>query len=728
MNEITTIPSHVTSAGHTFSYVEWTAGTQLSLSRVPWDDAYNSIVDFNTRVDLDNYLHRESSDYVYLENVTYARPGYPVRIPLPFNSVYSYNYLRVHNPSMPVEGDIPRTFYYFIQDVRYVAPNTTELVIQIDVWNSFRWDINFGQAYLERGHWALAYDEGNDKGGRGFLTTPEGMDLGSDYSVVNSVSFSLGHKRTLSDAAVGAVILSMVDLTGDHGTVDNPKLESARPTMVKNMPHGASVYYAETVGVLEAYMNTIASKPWVAQGIISITLCPALKNPVYSSELYTDTQGNKLGKIIDWESRYVLSGVMEKFREIQHNVIPEKYRKLSKFKTSPYMFIELTMYDGKPLLMKPELLNWSETLDIVVENIPIPPSPRCMYLPLSYNYKYFGTSDYRLGESYGFASGLVNLPQVSTVNDSYLSFLASNANGLQYSYQSAEWTQQRNAESAALSYANTGVGLSGSQRQLNNSLATNSANLNNQLRAMNDGYMVDQGARAFGVFTGAANGAVNGLRGGAVGALAGAAGAAVNGVVPMVTSSFHNDIANKSAIESGAITARSMGAAQQINAETTREIADNNLSYAKWANNGDYQNAIAGINSRVQDAKLLSPTMSGQIGGEPFMYIANAGFKVQINFRVLQENMYQMIGDYWLRYGYAVNRFINMAQNRLSLFSKFTYWKVKDMKLGAGTRCPELYKNTIRGIFEKGVTVYLKPDYIRDTDIYTNNQVLSVTL
>ena len=38
-----------------------------------------------------------------------------------------------------------------------------------------------------------------------------------------------------------------------------------------------------------------------------------------------------------------------------------------------------------------------------------------------------------------------------------------------------------------------------------------------------------------------------------------------------------------------------------------------NLAYAKYAVNGDYANAIAGINARIQDAQTIAPTTSGQV-------------------------------------------------------------------------------------------------------------------
>jgi hypothetical protein len=51
--------------------------------------------------------------------------------------------------------------------------------------------------------------------------------------------------------------------------------------------------------------------------------------------------------------------------------------------------------------------------------------------------------------------------------------------------------------------------------------------------------------------------------------------------------------------------------------------------------------------------------------------------------------------------------------------SKFTYWKLSETYISAANM-PESFKQTIRGIFEKGVTVWADPTYIGNTDIADN--------
>ena len=53
--------------------------------------------------------------------------------------------------------------------------------------------------------------------------------------------------------------------------------------------------------------------------------------------------------------------------------------------------------------------------------------------------------------------------------------------------------------------------------------------------------------------------------------------------------------------------------------------ADTNLAMAKFAANGDYANAIAGINAKVQDSRMIAPTTSGGVGVMPSTLLPMGG-------------------------------------------------------------------------------------------------------
>ena len=209
-------------------------------------------------------------------------------------------------------------------------------------------------------------------------------------------------------------------------------------------------------------------------------------------------------------------------------------------------------------------------------------------------------------------------------------------------------------------------------------------------------------------------GVAGGNPGAAVGALSGMAGAAIGNAIDVNQRNQSLGISNTLARN---VNDASMGQAGYVR--------DTNKGYADMAARGDYQNAIAGINAKVQDAKLIQPTTSGQVGGDAYL-LATYKWGYDIKLKMLQPAVMATIGEYWLRYGYKVNRFGRLPDGFM-VCEKFTYWKLRETYITA-SNCPESFKQTLRGIFEKGVTVWKNPTDIGTIDIADNAPLAGVTL
>ena len=141
----------------------------------------------------------------------------------------------------------------------------------------------------------------------------------------------------------------------------------------------------------------------------------------------------------------------------------------------------------------------------------------------------------------------------------------------------------------------------------------------------------------------------------------------------------------------------------------TGSQAAQNYAYAQYAQQGDYQNSIAGIDATVQDAALTQPSVSGTAGGDGFN-LANGFMGVEIRYKTIATAAQEIIGEYWFRYGYACRRFITPPQD-LRVMDHMTYWKMLEVNL-INAECDEFSRDAIRGILEKGVTVWSSPDDI----------------
>ena len=706
--------------GLQFNYQVWTPETQLTLCRVPWDASYRDVVMFDTTEDLESYCRNTAyGGAANYYGTTLITPTTPVKVDLPFNDVYTYNYLMVKNPASPADPpyfttvkDKPRTFFYFINDVQYKAPNTTELHVQLDVWQTFIHYVNFGNCYVERGHIGIANENNFDNYGRDYLTVPEGLDIGGELWVKASWYHSVAANWT----PYSVLVASTVDFVVSGGDAANPVMASATGSGLEGLPNGTDLYLFANKNDYQSVMGALQSKPWITSGIVSVIAIPNNMAQNFSGTTVS-VPGSSVSftKLQSSTPAYQEITIKTSWRDA---VMPTgRYRHLKKFLTYPYTVVEMTTYSGQPVILKPESI-YREDLTIVEMAHLAPPDPRIVFYPRGYNGAP-GVSDYLLngqlyadaGDFLDITTGITDLPMFSVVNNSYLMYMAQNKNRIAYAYQSADWSQNRALAGNQLAANQASMAMQ-TQNQMT-SLGINAANAQMGLANQTLGYRSIQSGT-----TSVANGVVRAFGGNPVGGITSAVLGAANAAADYAIGSNQNTQS----------TAINNNLAMSQNAATVARMAynrDTNKQYADWAANGDYENAIRSINAKVQDAKMIQPTTSGQVGGEAFN-LATTGWNVWMKVKQIDNAAMRMVGDYWLRYGYAVNRFSKLPSN-LKCMTRFTYWKLKETYL-VSSSCPEMFKATIRGIMEKGVTIWNNPDDIGKIDISDNDPLPGVTI
>lgn len=694
-------PKSVPDFGSSFSYELWTPGTEIVLLNVPWFNDYRDIVQFPTQHDFDKWINQQSASSVVVSNLALIKPNNPVRLDIPFIDANGYNYMAVRSPQTPT-GSRAFTFYYFINSVNYVAPNTTEFIVQLDVWQSFGHKVKFGRCYVERGHIGIADSRSGDNNGLDVLTVPEPFDLGAEYGVV-------GEYRTDNGPNSSVMVISTTDLLEDPGTIDNPKLMTASGVGgVNDIPNGADVYFFKRALDFSLWLKNMRDKPWVTRGIIAAYMIPQLTMP--NGQFAYTRDGREPDKIdgsgvngkpirynLFFSAPQLKDIVPPDWRQRILSRLPTPYRKLRKFLTSPYLWVELTTYSGSPLMIRPELLS-GDGIPVYQFNSLAMPNPRIMWWVSRYNVASIETewASSNSGEYLDVQVGLYNFPQVPVVNDGYTTYMASTAHSRAYAYDSADWAQQRAIVGNQLSYdqSSASIDLNTQLTSLGNSNRMQQANLQNTM------------AMARGIESLAMGGITGGVGGAVMGGLTGGASAAMSVYSNNQSTSLANQYAS--------------GVTSAVNSNSAY-VRDTNKTYADWAAKGDYSNTIAGINAKVQDAKLTQPSTAGQFGGEASMVaLGDDPWDLKIKIKFINRQALIAIGDYWLRYGYAVNRFVTNMPDDLGVMTNFTYWKLRETYFETAD-CPEVYRQTIRGIFEKGVTVWRNPGdigrlYIGDND------------
>lgn len=715
------------------TYAGWPAGTEIKLVNVPWNNDYRDIVAFDSQPKLDAYLNSRPNSVTHPES-SYSRMNAPIRIATPFPVAMRYNYVRVKNPRAAFVGDEPTAFYYFITDVAYLSAGTTLIAVQLDVWSTFGHLVTFGRCFIERGHIGIANTNQFDNYGRTFLAEPEGFDTGSEYRT------TLRRRHILMDPVQAdnevpesgsakskpmVLVLSTMKLNAsiaEFGTPTDPKIVTAKPATYGGVPVGLGAYLFADVAGFAAMMEALAAYPWIIAGIHSVTVIPDI------TRYHTSTGGSSWQlpngasvSLVNFdglaEPRPLRTKLQTNWREasLYTQYIPARYRRLMKFRTSPYTMVEATVWGGSVLTMRPE--NWNDA-DATFTEWPslLPPAQRATFSPAGYNAQN-ANFDYADGDDGGdhlnMALSIDAFVNVPIMNDAAALALAQNAHGLAFAQQSIDWAQQRTQAGIATSYdqASNAINTSTAQTQLGNQYGAASTDVQND-------YRMQQALMGGGI--GTVTGGALGAMGGPAGAAAGAATGALGGVVGLVGA----NAANAQASQLQALTASQNTAMNNLGGASAAYMRDTNQQLAQFAARGDYQNAIAGLQAKIQDTRLTPPSVTGNIGGD-VMRILNDKSELSVRWKMIDVAHMTQIGEFWLRYGYAVNRFAKVSQ--LQLMSHFTYWKMSETYVSAGPM-PETYKQAIRGIFEKGVTVWRDPDYIGNIDPADNVPTVEVSL
>lgn len=658
----------------------WAIQSRVTLCRVAWDDSYKDVVSFESPEKRNAYFDSLKSESIVLADYTYLKPNEPINIDVPFHKAYTYNYLIVDNPKTDDPDDVtPPRFFYFIEGAAMLNPSTTALTLQLDVFQTYLWQFRLGVCFVERGHLAMAalhnrlesryYNSAEAL--RIFGVASEGLDVGSEYTITRSEMFDLSAKKW------AVIVQSNTDLAADWGTRDNPSLKTADGQMTDGLASGCNVYAIESWDYSE-FMKKVRDAPWVAKGIVSISAFPKTVLTDGPSVSLNGIDAHFLGDTPD-EGVYFTSD--EPILDQLGRLTNADFKFVDKLKCFPYAVIEIVNYQGNSLLLKPEMIN-DKKLTLKQMACAAPPYQKIAFFPAHYGeaagdsgYGKAGyyTMDYTAGKynekthevNYGYwldtAIWFQDFPQMSIVNDEYVNYIASTTNRRQFSYNAAGWSQQKSLAGNQLTYDQA-------QQQLANNQA------NQDISNIQQG--INMGLSALS----------SGMAGNPAGVLMGAAG----GVTNLVASNLQF----------------------QNNQQLAGQFADQNKNLSDWAAKGDYQNAIAGIDATVQDAALTQPSQSGQMAGDGFN-LSNGMMIVQIRYKTITTQMQEIVGNYFLKYGYAIRQYL-VPQKDFMCMEKYTYWKMLDTSIICSV-ADEGVKNAIRGIFEKGVTVWRNPTDIGRT-------------
>lgn len=676
-----------------FSSNFWPKNTTIRMINVPWDSAYKDIVQFDDALARDAWLDSQFHSTMSTTHMTYVAPGETIVLPCPVTSAELYNYLYVDNPSYSITDDIdtfdslPRRYCYFITSASWVSPATCQVTLQLDAWTTWAPHVRFTRAFVSQGHAAIANRNlwnGNSLAEitpakmRRYLNTPEAVDPGGDFISIQSTWTDMTKTATGGESGVFIGLMSSVDLTLPWGDANNPNIGTASGSIQQGMLAGVQVVYMKVADFL-ALLEELKNAPWVSRNIMQIWLAPACIAQMFSAgyirthPIYRPAQSSPIESTIQ---------TLNPMRTFNTHFLRTNYLVAPKLLTAPYSFIELNSFEGSPLVLKPQFTQSLTAMPLVAKGVVMAPWNRIAIYPLYYNaispydstYTYYDIQGNEVskalsdGDNLDSAIWIDGFPTFSFTSDGYLQWLASGAHSRAWSYQNNDWNYHKGTLQRELAY---------NQDMENRDIAYNQYQQTQNLQQ--DQAWIRTGMSALG--------GINTVD--PFGSIARAGQAVVNQVM--------DD------------SARSLDRAQAHERwRVAGRQADENNALAAYAMRGDYQQTIGSLMATQRDAQITPPSVIGTAGGNGWNYAMGLlGYRV--SYKTIGPSQEAILIDYFTRYGYAINELMDMPSD-LRLMTKFTYWKLEESFLWGNIT--EGAKNAIRGIFERGVTVWNNPSDI----------------
>ena len=181
-----------------------------------------------------------------------------------------------------------------------------------------------------------------------------------------------------------------------------------------------------------------------------------------------------------------------------------------------------------------------------------------------------------------------------------------------------------------------------------------------------------------------------------------------------------NALNTKSTVNQNAINAETVG---KDNIKRTRKTTKDNAGYTRDVATLNAQEILSNAQDRnmagILDARNNTPVAIGHTTGNPEPdYMRTRG--VQIKVKTQSDSAIAQAGDYFTRYGYALNQIWDVHSTGLTLMRYFTYWKAAEIWVNDAESTNSKVQTFIEQIFLRGVTIWSNPTEIGRINVYGN--------
>ena len=392
--------------------------TDVYLLKVPLEINDINQLDFSSKQAQFNYFN--SLPKYELTEFTYQRKDGIIRVPLVFDELLSYNYVMYRNNEFS-----DKWFYAFITDLEFKSPNSTDISIKTDTWQSWMFDISFKPSYVEREHV-------NDDS-VGAHTIPEGLELGEMIVNGNTVDFGAEDR---GDCII--VDVSMIESQGQWGTLSYQFDDIAPPMTLPPIRPTLNGVPSGLVHLVVGYDSTSASLDEVIEvfnyaGMIDAVInCYVVPRSLISGIYKATISANVTGQGSKTASHIGIPYETNNQTDIKTQTLTRPTNlagyvpRNNKMKTYPFSYFTLSNNSGSSYQYHYE--DFSGDIQFKLEGT-LCPSGNVKALPINYKNN--------SGNAMDFGVTGAKFPIASWHSDSYTNWLTQNAVNLQMEQRSA---------------------------------------------------------------------------------------------------------------------------------------------------------------------------------------------------------------------------------------------------------------------------------------------------
>lgn len=623
----------------------------IMLSGVPLDGTQKNQLYFENKVDQENYfLHNPAFNPTQITiNSSYQRLDSVIRVDQNAESLYNYNYVCFQNAQY---GN--KWFYAFITGLEYKGEGVTFVSYQIDVFQTWLFDVQFMPSYVKQMHQKEYRTNSLGEKVPYQRNIDEGMNYGNEYDIVKQIQLTAEpnpYIKWVIIVATDALEKNEDEVFGTSANglptplyfyltvVDTKNPNKVMPKFNKKGGKGQI-----DVASLSYFTDAIQNSTKLAGKVASITVtdfCPVNIGGTFPQYLNEDLGDGIYGVTIDAlggssgneNMGLIKVAVSEMYRlfDIDFGNVYSQFPELEcgKLMVSPYSVLEITDFKGHTQTIKPEYVHDSHLKIRVTTSLSW--TPKIGYSVVNYN--------------------------VSDDKDVYKLYMSDDSMVL----KPQNWsTTIYDVSSGSIPVSSKAVATY--LQSHNNTMATAVTNFDATTDTAMSNAMINAAANAG---SGAANGAASNVKGGPQGMAVGAA-------VGAVTSGVQSGI--------GLYT-------QQQTINTSRA------------------NLIRGQNAKLQDIKNMPSNIKG-MGNNTMFETNNAITGVFVVYKRIKEEYLTKLTDYFRMFGYKANRLVNLGDPKAAFHSRRAWNFVETENIQIVGHINSSAMTELKKIFDNGVTLW----------------------